>query len=466
MSEGLLLIPLAAILLCNLPLGCLRQAAYPFGILFALFQAATAVAYPWTGAGHCFFALQTDNLSRVMLLAIAIVTLAALMVGRSTIPEEKKRFQFTNLLLLAVVGMNGIVMVADVFTLYVFVEIVAVASFILIAFHKDKDGLEGAFKYVVLSAVATVMMLSAIAVLLMVAGNTTFAAIAAGLAAPAGRHALVLLAVAVFLCGLLIKSGIMPFHGWLPDAYSAAPAATSVLLAGIVTKTTGVYVLIRLIQSVFPASASINAVLMLAGAVSIVLGAFAAIGQSDFKRMLAYSSISQVGYIVLGFAAGTPLAMAGAVLHLFNHSVFKSLLFVNAAAVEQQTGTRNMDQLGGLSARMPVTSFSCLAGLLSTAGIPPFAGFWSKLIIVIALWQAGQVGYAVTAILASLLTLAYFLSMQRRVFFGQLRAGLEHTREAGLGILVPELLLTLITIAFGLLIPWLFGTFILPIKGL
>jgi multicomponent Na+:H+ antiporter subunit D len=361
--------------------------------------------------------------------------------------------------------MNGVVLANDLFSLYVFLEVTAVASFILIAFLGDRDALEGTFKYIVLSAAATAMILAAIALLFIVTGSVSFRSLHTVLPT-AGADPLVMAAVVLLAAGLFIKSGLVPFHGWLPDAYSAAPAATSVLLAGIVTKTTGVYTLIRLVTTVLAFNSTLNMLLLIVGMVSIVVGALAALGQSDFKRMLAYSSISQVGYIILGLGAGTALGIVGSVFHLFNHSIFKSLLFVNAAAVEQQSGTRNMDKLGGISNKMPVTGTTSVVAFLSTAGIPPLAGFWSKLIIVVAVWQAGHSYYAALAVLASLITLAYFLSMQRRVFFGKLTAGLELLKEASPWIIISACILTLITIGVGVCIPWIFGTFLLPIRSI
>ena len=158
------------------------------------------------------------------------------------------------------------------------------------------------------------------------------------------------------------------------------------LLAGVATKASGIYALVRLIATIFPMSVPLNQVLMVVGLISIVIGALAAIGQTDMKRMLAYSSISQVGYIVLGLGCGTALGVAGAVFHMFNHAVFKSLLFVNSADLEQRLGTTDMRKMGGLGSRMRVTSATSVIAMLSTAGIPPLAGFWSKLIIIVALW--------------------------------------------------------------------------------
>ena len=360
--------------------------------------------------------------------------------------------------------MNGTVLVTDLFSLFVFIEVTAVSSFILIASSRDIRALEGAFKYVILSAVAGIMMFTSVALLMMVAGGTSFTEVRSAVHA-SGSNLLVKIAVGAFFCGLFIKGGLVPFHGWLPDAYSAAPAPVSVLLAGIVTKVAGIYGLVRLASGVLGPSDSLNLVLLVVGALSVVVGALAAIGQNDLKRMLAYSSISQIGYIVLGLGCGSPLGLVGAVFHLFNHAVFKSLLFVNAAALEQRLGTTDMTRMGGLGSRMPVTGITSVVATLSTAGIPPLAGFWSKLIIIIALWQTGNHAYAVVAVLISVVTLAYLLIMQRRIFFGKVAEGFKDVREAGLGLVMPAVVLAVLTIAAGLALPWMLSALMLPVGG-
>ncbi|MFC1453750.1 complex I subunit 5 family protein [Verrucomicrobiota bacterium] len=462
MSLYLLIVPLAGVLILNLPLSFLRKCVIPFGVAFALVQAVMAIFWANELALPSVLPLVVDSLTRVMLLAIALVVISALLVGRATIENGIKRSNFANLVILALVGMNGVVLCADLFSIYVFIEIAAASSFILIASEKNRAGLEGAFKYFVLSATASVAILIGVALLLFVSGSTKFTEVALVVSASAGQP-FVLIALALFVGGLFIKSGVVPFHGWVPDAYSSAPSAVSVLLAGIVTKVTGVYVLLRLVIDVFGFSSALSDVMMLVGALTLSCAALAALVQTNFKRMLAYSSISQVGYIILSFGVATPLGIAGAVFHLFNHAIFKSLLFVNAAAVEKEIGTSNMNEMGGLAQRMPVTGFSSVVGLLSTAGVPPLAGFWSKLIIILALWQAGCYAYASFAIMFSLVTLAYFLIMQRKVFFGLLRPNCEKASEV-LELVVPTIMLAAITIAVGLLIPFIKGTFLLPIN--
>jgi multicomponent Na+:H+ antiporter subunit D len=410
-----------------------------------------------------FVSFNSNIYSPLMLLIIGTVALASLTLDKFL--RDSRLFNFSNLILLVVMGMDGVVLVDDLFSLYVFLELTAVSTFILIAIYKEGSALEASFKYLVMSSVATVFMLSAIAFVFMSAGSLKFedmSRLMADIKDPAALP--VIIAVILFSTGLSIKAGIVPFHGWLPDAYTSAPSAVSLLLAGIVSKIAGVYPLLIIFQNVFNKSPIFGNILMVFGTVSIIIGALAALGENDFKRMLAFSSISQIGYIVLGIGIGTQLALMGAVFHFFNHAIFKSLLFVNSAAVEVSAGTRHMDKLGGLASRMPVTGGASIVGFLSTAGIPPLSGFWSKFIIIMAAWQAGQRALAIAALLSSILTLGYFLILQRKVFFGEIPEGLEGACEVNTGIKSISIILSAITIAVGILFPLIFET--LKFEGL
>ncbi|MCK9604090.1 MAG: NADH-quinone oxidoreductase subunit L [Candidatus Omnitrophica bacterium] len=474
MYSSLILLPFFGVIVLNLPFRALmKKCAFWLCLSIVLFQICL-ILFPQIccfsdkldALGSFFkFDFAVDSLSRVMLFCIGIVLFTALFVQRNNCEDEDKIFNFANVSLLILCGMNGVVMVKDIFSLYVFLEITAVSSFILIAFNKESVAFEGAFKYIILSAVATVLMLAAIALFLVISGDTGFSAISSALKVSQGRF-FIGFAVGIFLCACFIKSGLVPFHGWVPDAYSSAPASVSVLLAGVVTKTVGIYTLIRIVNSIFGFGDPIKHLLLAVGAISIVVGALAALGQKDIKRMLAYSSISQVGYIVIGLGTGTALGLTGAIFHLFNHSIFKSLLFVNSAAVESETGTRDMDKLSGLAKKMPLTGITSILGSLSCAGIPPLAGFWSKLIIIIALWVSGFRGYAIIAVLASVLTLAYFLSWQRSVFFGILKEDLANVKEAGFGLVFPALILAVIIVGVGIFFPLFINSFALPIENI
>ncbi len=458
-----LLIPLVGIIIANLP-GRKVGVKLSFWVALVACVAQIAIASTsgitaWlnvTGILNLYLpfgmSLQVDLIGAIVLATIGLIALVSLIIDKSI--QNAQGQNFANLLLLIMMGMSGVVMVRDIFSMYVFLEITAVSSFILISIQKERDSLEGAFKYLVMSAIATVFILSGIAIVFLTVGKVDFRSLAAYLASVEGNIPVqMIIAFILFIVGLSIKAGAVPFHGWLPDAYSSAPTSVSVLLAGIVTKITGVYTILRLMFDVFKGNRIVSLSFMVIGTVSIVVGAIAAIGQKDFKRMLAYSSISQVGYIVLAAGLGTPLGFAAALLHFFNHATFKSLLFVNSSAVETSTGTQEMEKLGGLAARMPVTAGTSAVGFLSTAGIPPLSGFWSKLLIIMALWNAQQYVFAGIALLASILTLAYFLIMQRKIFFGKLKEEWAQIKEAKASNTVPALVLAGITVVVGVLFP-------------
>jgi proton-translocating NADH-quinone oxidoreductase chain N len=459
-----LLLPIIGIIIINLPSRRISgKLAFPAAL--AVSAAYMALAFTsnapfWPDVTRFIDAylplgqhLTIDFMGAVILATIGFISIISLLLDRSV--KNPRHLSFANLLLIVMAGMSGVVMVRDIFTMYLFLEVAALTSFILIAIQKKRDALEGSFKYLVLSTVATVFIQSAIGIVLLTVGKVDFRSVADYLALKGGAVPVQMTAAfALFVAGLSIKGGLVPFHGWLPDAYTSAPSSVSMLLAGIVTKVAGAYTIMRLVQDVFTGSRAVSLSFMALGALSIVVGAVAAFGQSDFKRMLAYSSVSQVGYIVLAAGLGTPLGLAAAMLHFFNHAVFKSLLFVNASAVEEATGTRDMDKLGGLAHRMPVTAGTSVVGFLSTAGIPPLSGFWSKLLVILALFQAGEAAFAIIALLASILTLAYFLVMQRKVFFGKLREEWADIKEAGALNTVPALVLTGVTVLFGVLFPF------------
>lgn len=474
MNSFLILLPFLAVVILNLPFKAfMRKIAFWLSALILVTQALSVVfpqASSFSNSFNIFgsfleFNFTIDGLSKVMLFCIAVVLFTALLVEDYIIRDKERLFNFVNMLLLLLAGMNGAVMVRDIFSLYVFMEIVAICSFILIGFNKKVGAFEAAFKYIVFSVAATVLMLSSIALLLLVSGSTGFEAIQAMLKV-SQRDPLIMLALSMFLCGLFIKGGLVPFHAWLPDAHSAAPAAVSALLSGVQIKVLGAYALIRLVTSVFCYTRSLANLLMAVGALSIVVGALCALGQNNIKRMLAYSSVSNMGYIVLGLGCGTGLGLAGAVLHLFNHSIFKTLLFVNSAAVEFETGTTDMDRFSGLAKKMPLTGITSVLASLSCAGIPPLAGFWSKLMIIAALWMSGLRAYAVIAVLSSVLTLAYLLSLQRRVFFGKLIGDFPDLKEAGFGLVFSEIMLAVIIVATGLIFPFVAENFISSLGGI
>lgn len=405
--------------------------------------------------------LALDGFSLFMLMAVALVGLAAALFSIDYMEHYGAKANFYALYLVMIAGMNGLILATDLFSVYVFLEVAAVASYALVAFGLGREELEAAFKYLMLSVVASAFLVAGIAVIFGLTGQLDFAAVAAGLKELNAGPVLGLV-TAFFLLAFGLKAALVPFHAWLPDAHPSAPAPISAVLSGLLIKVSGVYAMTRIFLNVFGLTPALSAVLMGLGAVSIVAAAFLALGQKDMKRMLAYSSISQVGYVVLGIGIGTPLGIAGGLFHLFNHALAKGLLFLTSGSVQQATGTRNMDEMGGLAKRMPVTAVTNLIGALSIAGVPPLNGFWSKLIIIVALIQAGHPVYAVIAVLASVLTLWYYLLMQRKAFFGRLNEKWAAVKEAPFWMTAAVVLLALLCVGIGILFSSTVTTWIQP----
>lgn len=408
--------------------------------------------------------LALDGFSLLMLLAVSLVGLCASLFSIDYMEHYGAKANYYALLLVMIAGMNGLVLSTDLFNVYVFLEVAAVASYSLVAFGRGYDELEAAFKYLMLSVVASAAIVISIAVLFGMTGNLSFGGVAKALQElEAGP--VVGIAAALFIMGFGLKAALVPFHAWLPDAHPSAPAPISAVLSGLLIKVSGVYALTRIFLNVFGLTPALSAVLMVLGTVSMVAAAFLALGQKDLKRMLAYSSISQVGYIVLGIGLGTPLGIAGGLFHLFNHALAKGLLFLTSGSIQQSTGTRNLDEMGGLAKRMPFTAATNLIGSLSIAGVPPLNGFWSKLLIIIALVQAGHPVFALIAVLASVLTLWYYLLIQRKAFFGNLNERWAAVKEAPFWMTAATVLLAALCVAIGIFFSFTLKSWIQPAAG-
>ena len=407
--------------------------------------------------------LVSDGLSTLLLLTISIIAFLAIIFSVRYMDRYTSKPKFFALFMLMVGGMNGVVLTGDFFNLFVFLEIASLASYALVAFGCEHEELEASFKYLILSGVASTFLLLGIAITYSLTGSLNMADVARTVGQMTSNSA-VLFATALFIMGFGLKAALVPFHPWLPDAHPAAPAPISAMLSGVLIKALGVYTLMRLIFNVFGLSPFISMVLMILGGLSMVVGGLLAIGQDDLKRLLAYSSISQIGYVVVGIALGTPLGILGGLFHLINHATFKSLLFLSSGAIEYGTETRKLSRMGGLSRNMPVSTTSAAVGFLSISGIPPLNGFWSKLIIVIALIQAKQYILATVAVLVSFLTILYFMRVQRNLFFGDVPAGLSKVKEVPYLMRLSLVVLALMCLAMGLFYPYLSGAVLAPAR--
>lgn len=361
--------------------------------------------------------LVQDALSAFMLVIVNLIALTSLMFSIRYIRQYSSPWKYYALFMLLITGMNGVIATGDIFNLFVFMEIALFAAYALVAFGSKAEEYEAAFKYAVMGSISSTLILVGIGIIYASTSTLTMAHIAEQLQTV--NPSVTYWVAAIFLVGFGLKSAIMPFHAWLPDAHSSAPAPISSMLSGVLIKALGIYTIIRIFYNVFGAPSLFLMIFMVLGSISIIVASYLALGQWDFKRLLAYSSISQIGFILLAIGIGTKLALLGAVFHILNHAIFKSLLFYNAGAVELALGTRDLRKMGNLRGAMPVTTGTSMIATLSVAGLPPFNGFFSKLIIIIAAVQANRIVYAVIAVIGSLLTLAYFIKAQRYGFHGE-----------------------------------------------
>ncbi len=407
--------------------------------------------------------LVLDGLSSLLLLAVSVVSAAAMMFSVRYMEQYTAKSKYLSLFLLMVAGMNGVVLSGDIFNLFVFLEIASIASYALVGFGCEHEELEASFKYMVLGSVASMFILFAVALVYGNTGTLNMAYISRAIS-ESGLNAGLAFALALFVAGFSLKAALVPFHAWLPDAHPSAPAPISAMLSGVLIKALGVYCLARIIFNVFGLSLPVAWVLTGLGVLSMVTGVFLAVGQWDFKRLLAYHSISQMGYVVLGIGIGAlilvknqsvewaSLAILGGLFHLVNHAVFKSLLFLTSGSVEMSTGTRQLKKMGGLAERLPFTRATCAVASASIAGVPPFNGFWSKLILVIAAAQARLFGLAAVTVVVSLVTLISFLKVQRYIFLGELPEQMQQVKEHKGSMFIAMLFLACLCVLMGLLL--------------
>ncbi len=407
--------------------------------------------------------LVLDGLSSLVLLAISVVSAAAMLFSARYMEQYTAKSKYLSLFLLMVAGMNGVALSGDIFNVFVFLEIASLASYALVGFGCEHEELEASFKYMVLGSIGSVFILFAVALVYGNTGTLNMAYVSDAIQS-SGLNAGLTFALALFVVGFGLKAALVPFHAWLPDAHPSAPAPISAMLSGILIKTLGIYALVRVVFNVFGVSVSIGWLLVVLGLLSMVAGAFLAIGQWDFKRLLAYSSISQIGYVMLGIGLGgliiakynnlpwASLAILGGLFHLVNHAVYKSLLFLTSGSVQMSTGTRQLKEMGGLAEKLPITRTTCTIASASIVGIPPFSGFWSKLILVVAAVQAGFYWVAAIIVFVSLCTLIMYLKVQRYVFLGELPENLQQIKENRGSMLVAMVFLACLCALMGLLV--------------
>ncbi len=431
---------IVAILAVSVSLACMIALVKPVminGEIISYWMGSRAMA----GGYAIGIALEVDALSLFFGLLIAVAVFVSGIYSLQYMSHDENVSQYYTLFLMLSGGVIGLVLTGDIFNMFIMVEILTFAAVALTAFRNKVYGaLEAAFKYLVVGCIGSTCILVGIIMLYAQMHTLNFAQLSA--LVPGNMTTSTKVAFALLYIGFSTKAFIVPFHPLAADAHGAAPASISVLISGVLTKS-GLYGIIRLTYFLFQSMGlgTIQFLLVFVGSVSMFVCVTMALAQHDFKRLLAFHSISQIGYVLTAVGLSTALGVSAGLFHAMNHTLFKGLLFLAAGAVLHQTGTTDLGKLGGLSKKMPHTTVLFLIGALSISGIPPFNGFASKWMIYQATYQkaveSGNIGFllvTVIALITSVLTLASFVKVSQSVFFGQLPKEYENVTEVPFGM--------------------------------
>ena len=395
-----------------------------------------------------------DALNAFILLIVAFIGAVAMPYARASVNQEipeHKRGLFYTAYLLCLTGLLGITITGDAFNVFDFLEISSLSSYALIAMGRDPKALTAAFQYLVMGTIGATFILIGIGLMYQMTGTLNMADLATRLPAVEDSRP-VLAAFAFFIVGVCLKLALFPLHLWLPNAYAYAPSVVTVFLAATATKVS-VYVFYRFVFSVFGQTFSFDVIplepiLLVLALAGIFAASTVAIFQTNVKRLLAYSSVAQIGYIMLGVALVSFAGLTASILHIFNHAIMKGALFLALGAVYYRIGSVKIDDMVGIGRKMPFTMFAFVIAGLGLIGVPLTAGFISKWYLVIAILEKGWWPVAILILLSSLLAVFYIWRVVEAAYFKPGDDEVE-VQEAPLSMLVPLYLLTAASIWFG-----------------
>ena len=406
-----------------------------------------------------------DHMAAIMTLLISVIFMVIIFYAAASIEKEishKVCGGYFSLLFLLSASMCGMVMAYDLFNLYVFMEISLISSSAVVAIKNKAESIKGAFKYLILNVIGSGCILLGIGMIYQITGFLNYSWVAEELAIAYQNYPLVLtLATALFVFGFCLKAAVFPLHIWLPDAHTSAPTPSSAMLSGLLIK---IYIIafIRIIYMVFyPGilnSIPLLSVLRFMAILGILFGSFFAITQEDIKRMLAYSSTAQIGYIILGLSLFSEFGLKGALLHTVNHAFMKTTLFLAAGNLIKKSGKRNINQLAGIGKKMPITFTAFVFASLSMIGIPPFGGFFSKWYLALGSLEKGKPLFLLVIIISSLLNAYYYLPVIIKGMFNRVKINDKQVIKEK-----PALYLPVIFVGGGCLVTGLGTTYIMQV---
>ena len=400
--------------------------------------------------------LQADPITAFLLLTFAGVSFFVILFAYDILPAEispKVITRYYALYLVLLGSLLGIVLSNDFFNMYVFLEISSIAAAALVAINGDKLAMEASVKYLVMSTLGSGTVLMGIAGLYMVTGYLNLDYLAGALPQAYASYPLtVLMTLAMLTVGIAVKAALFPLHVWLPDAHGSAPTSSSAILSGLVVKVY-IAVLLKLLYRVFPldflTTLPLQGSLLVMATLGIFIGSIMAIRQKDIKKMLAYSTVAQIGYVFLGIGLFSEKAMTGAILHVFNHAVMKSMLFLSVGLLIKYSGCRKIDDLAGLGRVYPIPMIAFSVGALSMVGIPPLSGFISKWYLGLGALEANQLPFLLVLLLSSLLNGFYYMPIVIAGFFKKETVEIQK-QVVPLGAQISLIVLIVATFFFGL----------------
>jgi multicomponent Na+:H+ antiporter subunit D len=400
--------------------------------------------------------LRIDTLNAlVALIVTGIGAIVLPFAGPSAATEIRRQSTslFYCLFLLTYTGLLGITVTGDIFNMFVFLEISSLSSYALIALGRDRRALTAAYQYLIMGTIGATFFLIGVGLLYSVTGTLNILDLAERLTAVSGTRT-AHTAFAFLVAGIGLKLALFPVHLWLPNAYTYAPSAVSAFMAATATKV-AVYVMLRVLFTVFGARYSfgympLQPILIALATVGIVVTSLMAFNQNDAKRLFAYSSVAQIGYMVVGFALATTAGLTASITHVFNHALMKSALFLALGAVAYRLGSTQIRDLDGLGRAMPWTLSAVALGGLSLIGVPFTAGFISKWYLILATLEQGWWWLAATLLLTSLIAVAYVWRIVEAAWFRELPERNAGVREAPLTLLIPVWVLVAANFWFGL----------------
>jgi len=408
--------------------------------------------------------------SFMLLFAMGFGLLITLYSLKSIGTAVKRPNEYYASILLTIGGSAGILLSNHLLFLLIFWEIVTVSLYLLISTGGKHSNFAATKSFAMIGASDGAFLLG-IALIWTVSGTFVISQIRLGT-----TSAVEIMAFLLLMLAAITKAGAMPLHTWLPTSGEHAPVSVMALLPAAIDKLLGIYLLVIIVRELFILnSAALSIVLAIIGAVTIIVAVMVAMVQHNLKKLLSYHAISQVGYMVLGIATGTPVGIAGGVFHMLNNAIYKCCLFLCGGAVEQATGTAELDRLGGLGKKMSVTFAACMIAALSISGIPPLNGFVSKWMIYQGIIKMGTTGSAggglwpiwlVAAMFGSALTLASFVKLLHSVFLSRLPDELKDVKEVPLTMKVPMVVLAFLCVFFGIFYHVPLKLFIYPALGI